>query len=336
MQYRLFFVTLIVLSASCLTGEGYLPAEEGVKFRIIESHGDRNAHVIERGTSRLVATQLGGRVLEYSVGGKQALWFDEKETTAEPGKRPMSAGRFDIGPELTIAAHPKLWSGAWEIKATEKPSIHLTSVKDEATGIQLMREFEPTQFDGLLCKQTMTNISDQPREVCHWGRSFSPGGGICLVPLAGKSRFPSKYAMYEDSAIINVRNQDEQIRERDGFLEILAPPRKPKLGFDSSAGWLAYVMPGDMMLVKRFPTYPHRVYSEAAGLTLSVWYPTGPRIELEPIGPREQLQPGQSATFTEQWFLLPHPFPQAGEQIDLPKLRQQVMKHFDSAQSPEK
>ena len=66
-------------------------------------------------------------------------------------------------------------------------------------------------------------------------RSFSPGGGICVIPLGDRpSRFPSKYAMYEDSAIINVKNTDEKIRERDGFLEILSPPRKPKPSLGNS------------------------------------------------------------------------------------------------------
>ncbi len=173
----------------------------------------------------------------------------------------------------------------------------------------------------------MTNVSKETREVCHWGRSFSPGGGICVVPLGDRpSRFPSKYAMYEDGAIINVKAKDDNIRERDGFLEILAPPRKPKLGFDTYAGWLAYVLPNDTLFVKRFPAFPDRVYNEAAGLTLSVWYPTGPRIELEPIGPRERLKPGESASFTEDWWLLSHPFPKKGQQLDLKALREQVAK----------
>ena len=130
--------------------------------------------------------------------------------------------------------------------------------------------------------------------------------------------------MYEDSAVINVRAIDERIHERDGFLEILSPPRKPKLGFDVFSGWLGYVMPNDTLFVKRFATYPDRVYNEAAGLTLSVWYPPGPRIELEPIGPRERLEPGQAAAFTEEWFLLSHPFPKVGEKIDLVRFREQV------------
>jgi hypothetical protein len=130
--------------------------------------------------------------------------------------------------------------------------------------------------------------------------------------------------MYEDSAIINVRAKDGNIRERDGFLEVLAPPRKPKLGFDSYAGWLAYVMPNGTAFVKRFKTYPDRVYNEAAGLTLSVWYPRDRVIELEPIGPRERLKPGESATFSEVWWLLKHPFPKEGQRIDLKALAEQV------------
>src|SRR5437660_6269844 len=52
----------------------------------------------------------------------------------------------------------------------------------------------------------------------------------------------------------------------------------------------------------------------------------GPRIELEPIGPRERLQPGESASFIEYWWLLSHPFPKKGDQIDLKALHQQVLK----------
>jgi hypothetical protein len=300
--------------------------DEKPQARIAPSHGYAEAIELARGKARAVlCPEAGGRVLEFSVGGKQALWFDEQERKRQPGQAPpLSAGRFDFGPELVTPAHPKIWSGQWNAAITGDSSARLTSQRDEASGVQLVRDFELADAGALVCQQTITNISQQTREVCHWGRSFSPGGGLCLVPLAGHSRFPGKYAMYEDSAIINVRNTDQRIRERDGFLEILGPPRKPKLGFDSYAGWLAYLMPGDRLFVKRFQTFPDRVYNEAAGLTLSVWYPEGERIELEPIGPRERLAPGESASFTETWYLLSHPFPQPGRSIDLPKLREQV------------
>jgi hypothetical protein len=267
-----------------------------------------------------------------------ALWLDPAEKEPTNGKpRSISAGRFDIGPELVTPAHPTLWSGAWTAEITGPRMARLTSQRDPNTGIQLVRNFYLEDVSMtvarrgekhsavLRCEQTMMNTSKELREVCHWGRSFSPSSGICLIPLGGRSRFPGQYAMYEDSAIINVRNTDKKIRVRDGFLEILAPPRKPKLGFDSTAGWLAYILPDDTLFVKRYHVDPMRPYGEAAGLTLSVWYPNNNRmIELEPIGPLERLQPGQVAHFAEEWWLLKFPFPKPGQDVDLKRLREVV------------
>ena len=309
--------------------------------RVVPFHGFTKSIELTRGTTHVVlCPQVGGRVLEFSVDGQNSMFLDEAEKSWQPGKTtPVTAGRFDYGPELTALPHPTLWSGEWTGAVTGPYSARLTSPKDDASGIQLVRDF---QLAGrgkrasnppfhLICRQTIHNIGKEVREVCHWGRSFSPSGGICLVPLGDRpSRFPSKYAMYEEGAIINVRNTDDKIRERDGFLEIVSPPRKPKLGFDSTAGWLAYAMPNNTLFVKRFATYPDRVYNEAAGLTISVWYPTGPRIELEPIGPRERLQPGESASFTEDWWLFPFPYPKEGQQIDLKAVDTLVKSHFSA------
>lgn len=301
--------------------------------QFISYHGYTKAIELKSENVRVIlCPQAGGRVLEFSVDGKNALFLDDEEKSWKPDKQvPLTAGRFDFGPELTIKPHPKIWSGEWTGKVISANVAVLTSPRDEGCGVQLTREFElfrnPGKSAHLNCKQTITNISDKVQEYCHWGRSFSPGGGICLIPLGDRpSRFPSKYAMYEDSAIINVSNKDERIRERNGFLEILGPPRKPKLGFDSYAGWLAYLIPSDMLFVKRFATYPDRVYNEAAGLTLSVWYPAGLRIELEPIGPRERLEPGKSASFSEEWWLMPYAYPKDGQMVDLNQLQDQVVK----------
>lgn len=298
--------------------------------RFVKFHNYTWAVELKRGNARaLLCPQAGGRVLEFSVDGTNAMWFDDDEKEWRPGRRTsMSAGRFDIGPELVTPPRPQTWSGEWTAEITGPYSARLISPRDDSAGVQLVRDFrlgqdreEKKPGTWLSCTQTIINISDEPREFCHWGRSFSPGGGICVIPLEGQSRFPSKYAMYEDRGIINVANRDDLIRERDGFLEILAPPRKPKLGFDTKAGWLAYLMPSNHAFVKRFRTYPNRPYSEAAGLTLSVWYPEGDRIELEPIGPAEKLGPGESAHFTEDWWLMPYPFPQDGADVDLKDLQ---------------
>ncbi len=311
--------------------EGAVAAFRGTETkqaRFVPFANYKGAIELARGDAKAVlCPEVGGRVLSFTAGGMESMFLDEKEREWAPGLPPnASAGRFDFGPELTVPAHPEIWSGPWTAEITGESSARLTSGKGGTSGMQLVRDFELRQKKTggpveLVCTQTMMNVSRETREVCHWGRSFSPGGGVCLVPLKGQSRFPSRYAMYEDSAIINVRNTDDQIRVREDFLEILSPPRKPKLGFDSQAGALAYVLPGGGLFVKKFAVDPDRVYNEAAGLTLSVWYPPGPRIELEPIGPRERLAPGEVASFTEEWSLHPFPAPRAGEPVDLEAVR---------------
>jgi CubicO group peptidase (beta-lactamase class C family) len=296
----------------------------GAKF--VEYHGYKQAVELKRGNVRAVlCPEVGGRPIEFSIDGKNSLFLDEQEGSPQAGRQPaVTAGRFDFGPEMTTPPHQKIFSGEWTAEITGEHSARLISQRDEATGVQLIRDFELKEgkkSPWLSCRQTIVNVSTDVKEYCHWGRSFALGGGICLIPLEGKSRFPSKFAIYEDRGVINVAAKDDNIRERDGFLEILGPTRKPKLGFDSYAGWLAYVMPGDLLFVKRFATFRDRVYNEAAGLTISVWYPEGNRVELEPIGPRERLEPGQAASFTEEWYLQSYPFPKQGEKIDLAKLR---------------
>ncbi|HAY79117.1 MAG TPA: hypothetical protein DCY79_04850, partial [Planctomycetaceae bacterium] len=87
------------------------------------------------------------------------------------------------------------------------------------------------------------------------------------------------------------------------------------------AGWFAYLMKNDLLFVKKFAVYPERVYNEVAGLTISIWYPADRRVELEPIGPRERLRPGESAAFTEHWYLQPMAFPTEGQNVDLQQVK---------------
>ena len=283
---------------------------------------DKAIELTNKSAKVVLCPQAGGRVLEYSLHGKNSLYLNEKEADWKPGKPgPASAGRFDIGPELVIPRRSTLWSGEWTGEITGPRSARLTSQHDDATGVQLVRDFKlDNKTSRLSCTQTIMNVSTETKEWCHWSRTFAQGEGICVIPLAGQSRFPNKYVMYEEGALINARPVDPNIRIRDGFLEILAAPRRPKLGFDSYAGWMAYAMKNDLLFVKKFRTFPDRVYNEAAGLTISVWYPEGARVELEPIGPRERLEPGQVGSFTEEWWLAPSKFPVDGNDLDLGRI----------------
>jgi hypothetical protein len=288
--------------------------------------GYKGCVLLENETTRVVlCQQAGARVLEYSLNGKNSMWLEPEQAgwvLREGAPRfDLCGGRFDIGPEMLVPRRPILWSGAWRAEAIGPRAARLTSEEDPATGVQLVREFRlDATGSRLRCTQTIKNISAQKVAWCHWSRTLAIGGGICVIPETPHSRFPNGYVMYEDGSLINPRPVDPNIRRRDGFLEIVGPPKFRKLGMDSQAGWFAYLMPNDVMFVKRYPVYPDRLYGEVAGLTISIWYDGKVRCELEPIGPLEHLAPGASASFTEEWQLEPFAFPTKGEPVDLQRV----------------
>lgn len=278
----------------------------------------------------ILGPHAGGRVLSYTLNGKESLFRNEAQdgwvSSADAHPVNVSAGRFDIGPEHTIPKHPKLWRGPWQIEITGPRQARMTSVEDDATGVLLTRDFKLSEEGShLSVTQTIHNISAETKHWCHWGRTLAQGHGICLIPLTPNSRFPENYIMYGPGSVINFRPKDPNLRTRDGFLEIIGPPEHAKLGMDSHAGWFAYLMRNDVLFVKRYKTYPDRAYNEMAALTISIWYKDDEVCELEPIGPKENIPPGQSASFTEDWWLLPCAFPTDGRDVDLGAVTDLVM-----------
>jgi len=285
----------------------------------IDYAGYRGCVALQNADARaILGPHVGGRVLQYAWRGENALWLDPAHdgVTVEPGQPPPgmlfpSGGRFDIGPEMIIPRHPELWLGSWQAEIVSPTTARMTSVPSPTVGVQLTRAFTlAPEGSRLTCTQTMRNVSDRETRWCYWARTFGRGHGICIVPLTPElSRFPRQYVMYVPGAGINVRPEDPAIRVRDGYLEVFDTPAYPKLGLDAYAGWFAYLMPNDLVFVKKFPVYPERVYGEVAGYTISLWYFENETCELEPIGPRETIEPGGRASFTEEWWLVPYDFP---------------------------
>src|SRR5262245_64880928 len=90
-------------------------AAEEPTARDLAFHGYTKAVELKLGKTRAVlCPQAGGRVLEFSVDGVDAMYLDDGEKDWRPDKAgPITAGRFDYGPELTVAPHPKAWAGEW-------------------------------------------------------------------------------------------------------------------------------------------------------------------------------------------------------------------------------
>ncbi len=288
------------------------PRHPGTSF--VDFAGYKNCPVLSNRHTRVVlGPHAGGRLLEYAWKDTNTIYLDPRQDgwTWKPGAPPvnLAGGRLDVGPEMVLPDHPTLWLGPWQTEFTGPRQALMTSSPDEATGLQLTRQFQLSDNSShLRVTQTFRNVSDRTVECYHWSRTLAHPRGLAIVPLTEPSRFPRKYLMYTPQGLMNFRPDDPNILVRDGFFLVKDLPRYPKLVLDTCAGWFAYLMTGRLLFVKRFTSFPDRVYGDMAGTTVCIYYHPD-FVELEPIGPRERLQPGQTAAFTENWWLLEYPEP---------------------------
>lgn len=307
------------------------PTYTGVK--IVDYFGYDDCIELSNANTRVIlCPAAGGRVLEYSMDGKNVLYLppgsEGWRQTADNKRGKMHAGRFDIGPEKMVKRGRVLWQGHWQGALTGDRSARLTSEFDPESGVRLTRDFQlDKKSSRLICTQTIANESKEPVSLCHWSRTFAVGGGIAVVPRSPRGRFPKGFVLYQDGESITIDADDPNIQVTDEAVLVTGPPASPKLGFDSHAGWLAYLAPTDQLFVKRYRTFPKRAYNEFASLTASVWYPDGDMVEVEPIGPAENLRPGEKANFTEEWWLMQHRFPTDVQDIDFSAIKRKVQRN---------
>lgn len=284
---------------------------------VIKYRGYNSCIELKNNNVRVVlCPELGGRILGYELNGKNVLYqnpeMDGKINEQKVVLRNPDGGRFDIGPEHIVPSRPALFLGKWTGEIRGKREADLISQKDTSTGVQLIRNFRlDDNSSRLYVTQTIRNTSNVTKYYCHWSRTFVKGGGISMTPLNSRSRFPKGYLIYGPGSVMDFKPAEEaNIRVRNGILEIIGAPARPKFVMDLEDGWLAYITKDNQLFIKKFPVYPNRVYGEMSGANVSIWYNKEEMCEIEPIGPMETIRPGEQVSFTETWYLFDFKYPE--------------------------
>lgn len=295
---------------------------------LFATHAVAEELVLSNASVRVALSSTGGRITEYALNGQNILYRDPEQANWKwngKGYKELDSGRCDIGPPAIIPKHFDLWLGEWQLEKTGDLSARMTSVTNEELGVQLIREVELAKKGSeLRFTQIIKNISSEQKRYCHFGRTFVTGDGTCIVPLNPASRYPKGYLQYERTdagqVILLSPPDDPAVTVKDGALFISEPPRLPKLAIDSMDGWIAFHSRRNLLFVKQFKTFPDQTYGEPCGNTVAIWY-SGPRCELEPLGPWEWIEPGKMTSFTETWSLIQCPFSNTESGHILPFIR---------------
>jgi hypothetical protein len=215
----------------------------------------------------------------FRLHGGHRLWHAPEipEWTYRPDHQPVEVATLDDGASFTS--------------------------RDSGTG--LWRTIAIRLGDGFaMVDHSIGNQGDGPATLAPWALTMLRLGGEAWVPISQQPTDPNGL-MASGSLVLWPYSHldDPRLSLADDLVRIRAPsdaPGKVKVGAQLRRGWLAYRL-GSVLFVKRAA---HTWGADYPDLIASAQVYVDDRfIELESLGPRVTLGPGESTTHREQWSL---------------------------------
>ncbi len=244
-----------------------------------------------------VVPEIGGRIMQFSLGAKEFLWVNPKLAGSEHSDTGLAAdgswlnyGGDKLWPAPQGWDNDQQWPGPPDAVLDGQPytlkkvksgngeaALQLESLKDMRSGIQFARVIR--MFDGyarVSFDATMTNIDTKPRRWGIWAHTQldaanNSGTGFnellnAWCPLNPASKLPDGYRV-----IFGERNnssyQPDLLRN---LMRVQYQYKVGKIGVDSHSGWSATVdgASGDVF-VQRFTFEPEKEYPD--GSSVEYW-----------------------------------------------------------------
>ncbi len=278
----------------------------------------------------VVDPNIGGRILVYEYKGRDVLYFNHAHDGITDGSKikRIDAGRFDFGPVKTIPSHNMYLKGRWEAEITGERLVRLTSRIDPRHNILLVRDFTlDDKTSKLTCRQTLINKGEIPLKRYLWSRTFVKGGGVYIMSMNESSRYKKGYVAFVDRDDVTLMDymprEEPDVTIEDGFLIMSAPSVYKRTMTDGDVGILVALYDNNIMFLKKYQVYPEKKYGGISCFTTAVWHLKDEIYEIEPMGPVENVAPGDSISFTEMWYLAGYPFPE-DRKPDVDGLKQKI------------
>jgi len=256
-----------------------------------------------------------GRVYPVADTEEARVWHNWGGYKTWPAPQAQWGGPPDpVGSTLDSGAY----EGAVVKEKGREASIRVTSTgDDEATGLRFERVLTITKGSTRVqVAQTMTNVGQAPARWSLWDVTQVPGSfsegetftedAQVYFPLNPHSRHKAQFEVQVGEA----ESQQWRPDPAAGLLCVRYLGETGKIGADSFGGWIAYAdARHEVVFVKTFEVFPKEEYPDN-GSTVEV-YTDGqlPYLEVEVLSPLRQLAPGESYTFTENWYAARCPTP---------------------------
>lgn len=274
-----------------------------------EYAGWRNCVELEHeGTSLLVTTDVGPRILRCAVGPDGANLF---------GEFPAELGRTESDEYLLFGGH-RLWhspeafprSYALDLDPVEHDwngeRLSLRQRTERDTGIRKTIEIECLPGGGFRVRHRLTNEGAWPVRLAAWAMTVMAEGCRAIVPQEEFRPHPEHLDPARTLTLWHyTRMDDPRVRWGRRFIQLAERPDvdgKFKVGIMNRQRWAACRVRGHLF-VKTFGFDTEASYPDG-GCNCEMFTMPG-FLELESLGPLRLLVPGQSLVHDETWHAWP-------------------------------
>ena len=182
--------------------------------------------------------------------------------------------------------------------------IRVAQPVEEKTGIRKSMTITiPDEGARVVVDHNLKNLGRMPIELAPWAITQLKTGGVAILPQASASA--DEHGVLPNRRIVlwpYTHMNSSHITWGDRFIFVHANMQEGalKLGFPNPVGWLGYVH-GNTLFVKSAEYQPDVVYYDQG--SSSECYCNPRFLELETLGPRTIISPGEVVTHRETWAL---------------------------------
>lgn len=279
----------------------------------IRYRGWNNAYRLSNGTVEvIVLADVGPRIISYGfVGGENQLYEVEGDIGQVRGSdfRLYGGHRLWVSPEIERTYFP---DNVPVTVCDQGGRVRFTApVESSLPGTSLQKELE-VELDsggsGVSVTHRITNHNHRPTELAPWAPTMLRPAGTAILPLPAKA--PMDRDHYHSVSVLAMWSFTDLADPRwvlgteNIQLKQLSQPtgqfKEQMSGIYNPAGWGAYHRNGNLF-VKRAPVILGARYPDF-GCNFEVF--TNPEfLELETLGPLQQLHPGETVAHKESWRL---------------------------------
>lgn len=251
-----------------------------------------------------VTTTVGPRIIGLELVAGKNLFVELPDATIEcPG----------VGDYKLRGGH-RLWQAPEDPGRTYLPDDDPVSVSESKSGVKFTQPVEPQtgveksmqvnlpdQQAQVVIEHQLKNCSSQPIELAAWAITQLKPGGVAILPQT-QDRL-DEYGLLPNRQIAlwpYTEAGSQYIIWGDRFIFIQARMEAGalKIGFPNPSGWIGYLWERTLF-IKKATFYPDRSYYDFR--SSSECYCNPFFLELETLGPRTRLEPGESLSHLETW-----------------------------------